>query len=54
VVADHVQVFDNQGRLVMQVNHPGSRLDISTVPAGMYFLKIAEGEQVYTARVVKE
>ncbi len=54
VIADHVQVFDNQGRLVMQVDQPGSRLDISTVPAGMYFLKIAEGEQVYTARVVKE
>ena len=54
VNADYVQVFDNTGRLVMQVDHPGSRLDISAIPAGMYFLKIAESGKVYSARVVKE
>jgi hypothetical protein len=54
VRADYVQVFDNTGRLVMQVNQPGNRLDISAVPAGMYFLKIAESGNVYSARVVKE
>jgi hypothetical protein len=54
VSAHHVQVFDNKGRLVMQVAHPDNQIDISAVPSGMYFLKIAEGDQVYTARVVKE
>jgi len=54
VVADDVQVFDNTGRLVMREITPGSRLDISAIPAGMYFLKIAESGKVYSARVVKE
>ncbi len=54
VSADYVQVFDNTGRLVVQVEQPGNRLDISAVPAGMYFLKIAESGKVYSARVVKE
>lgn len=54
VTADYVQVFDNTGRMVMHVNHPGNRLDISTAPAGMYFLKIAEKGQVYSSRLVKE
>lgn len=54
VDADQVQVFDNTGRMIMQVNQSIHLLDISTVPAGMYFLKIKEGQQVYSARVVKE
>lgn len=54
VNADQVQVFDNMGRLVFSQEQPGSSIDISQVPAGFYFLKINEGEQVYSARVVKE
>ncbi len=54
VKADQVQVFDNMGRLVFTKAQPGTSIDISGVPAGMYFLKITEGEGVYSVRVVKE
>lgn len=54
VNADQIQVFDNVGRLVLQVEQPGNSISIENAPAGMYFLKIKEGEQVYSARVVKE
>lgn len=54
VTADQVQVFDNMGRLVLSMKKPGSSFSIENAPAGMYFLKITEGERVYSARVVKE
>ncbi|MBK6902711.1 MAG: T9SS type A sorting domain-containing protein [Saprospirales bacterium] len=54
VQADEVRVYDNMGRLVLQVQKPGASMDISNAPAGLYFLKITEGEQVYSARIVKE
>lgn len=54
VQADLVQVFDNTGRLVLQVKQPGNSISIENAPAGMYFLKITEGRRVYSARVVKE
>ena len=54
VQADEVRVYDNMGRLVLQVQKPGASIDISGAPAGLYFLKITEGEQVYSARIVKE
>jgi len=54
VKADQVEVFDNMGRLVFTKSQPGTSIDISGVPAGMYFLKITEGEAMYSARVVKE
>jgi hypothetical protein len=54
VDADQVQVFDSMGRLLFSEKQPGNTLDISEMPAGVYFLKITEGEEVYSARVVKE
>ncbi len=54
VDADQVQVFDNMGRLILQVVRPGNSIDFSDAPAGIYLLKITKGEAVYSARVVKE
>ena len=54
VNADQVQVFDGMGRLLFSKESPGNSMDISAAPAGMYFMKITEGEKVYSARVVKE
>lgn len=54
VDADQVQVFDSMGRLVFSAKQPGTSIDISAMAAGMYFLKITEGEAVYSTRVVKE
>ncbi len=54
VQADAVQVHDNMGRLVLTRENPGTSIDISSAPAGVYFLKIMEAGKVYSARVVKE
>lgn len=54
IKADQAQVFDNMGRLIFSKAQPGSDLDISDVPPGMYFLKITEGGSLYFARVIKE
>jgi hypothetical protein len=54
VQADAVQVYDNTGWLVKTVAQPGNSLDLSSMPAGLYLLKITESGEVYSARVVKE
>lgn len=54
VDADQVQIFDGMGRLLFSEKQPGNTLDLSAMPAGVYFLKITEGKEVYSARVVKE
>jgi uncharacterized delta-60 repeat protein len=52
--ADRVQVYGNTGRLMQHISQPGSELDLSGLPAGVYVLKITEGNAVYSARVVKQ
>jgi uncharacterized delta-60 repeat protein len=52
--ADRVQVYDNTGRLMRYISQPVSELDLSGLPAGVYVLKITEGNAVYSARVVKQ
>lgn len=54
VAADEVQVFDVMGHLVQREVEPGTGIDLSYQPAGLYFLQIREKDNVYTARVVKE
>lgn len=51
---DQVQVLDNLGRLVYTKTKPRTSIDISTLPSGIYFLKITEGSSVYSAKVMKE
>lgn len=51
---DVVEIFDNTGRVVKTIAHPGNSLDISEMAAGFYFLKIYEGEKVFSAKVIKE
>jgi hypothetical protein len=54
VDADLVQVFDVAGRMVLAQSRPGATLDLTSIPAGTYFLKVMEKNEVYSARVVKK
>ncbi|MEZ5056296.1 MAG: T9SS type A sorting domain-containing protein [Saprospiraceae bacterium] len=54
VDADEIQVFDNLGRFVLSYNNPGNLLDISHLKNGIYFFKIQEGDDIISARIVKE
>jgi len=54
IQADRVHVYDNTGRLMQHISQPVSEVDLSGLPAGVYVLKITEGDSVYSARVVKQ
>jgi len=51
---ERVQVFDYTGKLLMSVQQPTTELNISALPAGFYLIRIEEGSEVYSAKVVKE
>lgn len=51
---ERVQVFDYTGKLVLSDQQPTTELNISALPAGFYLLRIEEGTEVYSAKVVKE
>jgi Secretion system C-terminal sorting domain len=56
--AGELQIFDLQGRMVMQValqaGALGTRLDVGTLGAGMYLLRLQAGARVETQRLVLE
>ena len=47
-----VKLFNLSGQLVLTLIKGESRLDVSAVPAGNYFLEIANGKMVQTERIV--
>ncbi|MEL7378256.1 MAG: T9SS type A sorting domain-containing protein, partial [Bacteroidota bacterium] len=53
VVFEQVQVFTPQGRLVSNYSRPGSILDLSDLPAGLYYLRLESDTHQYSARIVK-
>ena len=52
-----IRMFDVNGKVVLhrQVSMDNSQLDISALPAGVYIVRIKNGEQdVYTTKIVKQ
>ena len=55
VQARTATVYDGFGRSVLQRTDVGSELDVQTLPAGVYHLRLTTTDhQVFTARVVKQ
>jgi len=54
VNADRIEVMDVHGRLLSAKNHPGSIIDISNLPGGIYFLRVRVEDQMTVARIVRE
>ena len=52
-VADYTAVADLNGRVLLEQSGSSQQLSIHGLPAGMYWLKVQAGEQVYIARFVK-
>ncbi len=48
------QIYDLFGKLVLDEIPMGTNIDVSGLPAGQYILKLFSGENIYTARIVKE
>jgi hypothetical protein len=53
VEAQRVVIFSSQGQHVAQYEKPGSELDLSALPPGVYYVNILSELESYTARVVK-
>lgn len=52
---EHVDVFDQTGRRAVSFQQPGFQIDLQGLPAGVYFLRIADGAGgIYSARVMKK
>ena len=54
VDARFIEVYNNQGQLVFAKTQPGNSVDIAMIPAGLYFIKLHAGDEVYSAKIVKE
>ena len=52
--ADHIEVFDQFGRRVQTQVQAGDGVDLTGLPAGVYVLRMQAGDQMYSAKVVKE
>ena len=54
VNAERVEVFTAQGSRVAQYQNPTQEVDLSVLPAGVYYLQLLAADGTYVARVVKE
>ena len=55
ITARSVDVYDAFGRRVATHANPGTAVDLQQLPAGVYYLRIADAQQgTYSARVVKQ
>jgi hypothetical protein len=57
--AIQVELFDLSGKLVTADHFDGTaalthRMEISALPAGMYFVKVSTGSEVFTKKIIKQ
>ena len=49
-----VSIYSVTGQLVKSVNYSGETIDISTIPSGLYIIKVSNNEEIKTATFIKE
>ncbi|MCF6308284.1 MAG: T9SS type A sorting domain-containing protein [Flavobacteriaceae bacterium] len=49
-----IQVYDVLGKLILQENNPTSKLDVSSLKSGLFFVQITTDKGVVTKKVVKQ
>ncbi|MBR9920293.1 MAG: T9SS type A sorting domain-containing protein [Bacteroidetes bacterium] len=54
VRAETVEIYGTTGQLIKTLVPAENSIDISNLAAGFYMLKIYEGEQIYSAKVIKQ
>ena len=52
--ADRIEVLDQFGRTIRTQAQAGTGVDLTGLPAGVYVLRMQAGEEVISAKVVKE
>ncbi len=54
IEVETLEVIDSSGQIVLRTtDFPGRTLDVSRLPAGLYFLRLTTNEHIYTARFVR-
>ncbi|RDK88318.1 T9SS type A sorting domain-containing protein [Marinirhabdus gelatinilytica] len=48
-----LEIYTTTGKLLHSQNNPTPSLDISTLPTGLYFMKVYQGDRVSTQKFVK-
>ena len=50
----YIGFYDNNGRIMKEVNaNPNESIDISSLPDGIYYLRILYGEKYIVKRLIK-
>ena len=54
VKIDQLTIFDTAGRAYLQKNNPSKIVNLSNLYPGIYLIKIAFGDQIYSRRIMKK
>lgn len=54
ITMDRVEVVGATGRLMLNIEMVNNTIDLAAYPAGVYIVKMYAGEELYTAKLVKE
>lgn len=49
-----VELFDLTGRLVLDFNHDSKKLDIRSLPKGIYYFKVQTESDIFSRRIIKK
>jgi hypothetical protein len=47
------EIFDCFGKTIVKEGNPNNELDISSLPPGVYFLKISTAKEIFTSKIIK-
>ena len=50
----NVEIYDLLGKMMFSEAHPDSRIDVSSLPQGVYFVKIITDNDYYTEKFIKQ
>jgi len=51
---NRIGIYDLTGKLLMDIQNPSSTLDISTLPAGIYMMRVQAGDKEGIYRIIKQ
>ncbi len=50
----NIKIINNVGRILMELEGPGTLIDISSLPKGLYYLSIQLDNKIFLERIIKE
>jgi len=50
---ESIQIFNVEGRLIYNQSNPSQELNLSTIPKGIYILRLISGAKLFIQNIVK-